>query len=131
MWCLIVIGVAGFLRSLRDVTYGVEVPKGVSPSLASAMTDMGWLQISATLVGGVLSALMAWYFFHMSRKVIVVLYAMLALAVTSAMLQLIFNPPFRAWIAATGLWPLLISLIFYIALIAYAHHLNGNNRLEA
>jgi len=78
----------------------------------------------------VLSALMAWYFYKMSRKLFAIAYGKLGLAIVATILQIILNAQLRNWVAGTGLWPLLISPIICIAVIAYVHHLDGNNRLE-
>jgi len=130
VWCLIIIEALGSVESVRAVVFGVKFPPGVPPSLANAATDMNWLQIPITLAGGVLSALMAWYFYKMSRKLFAIAYGKLGLAIVATILQIILNAQLRNWVAGTGLWPLLISPIICIAVIAYVHHLDGNNRLE-
>jgi predicted membrane protein len=131
VWCLIVIEALGSIESVWAVTFGVKVPPAISASLASVSTDLKWLHVPVALVGAMLSALMAWYFYNMSRKLFAVAYAKLGLAIAGTILQLIFNAPLRHWVASTGLWPLLISPIICIALIAYVHYLDGNDRLEA
>jgi hypothetical protein len=131
VWCLIIIEALAAVESVRVVVFGVKFPQGVPPSLANAATDTNWFQIPITLAGGVLSALMAWYFYKMSLKLFAIAYSKLGLAVVATILQLIVNAQLRDWVASTGLWPLLISPIICIAVIAYVHYLHGNNRLEA
>jgi hypothetical protein len=92
---------------------------------------MEWLFNLQVLGSGLLSLLIAWQFFNMSRKILSVMYLTLFWSVAVIGVNVLLNPSYRAEVAAIGLWPLLVPIVLSVVVLWYVYHLDETGRLGA